>query len=453
MGIMKVHFRHTKGVCCFSPLSCSLRATVRIVIRATHNMRVKAILVPPGRISSSGIIRPLGPIVHVTASSSRGIVRGGGRGRTRTCIVYGRGVTGRKLSVGLITTRCAFSGGGLLFCFATSKQVSFHRLIGSLTSIFHAHVRLQRVNIHSRAGVLNNVKVYKERLYYESCLASFMPMSVGVTGRRGLSLGPAGVSNMYNELVYYLGGRRRACRCLGDHLPLIKSSMVAPAKVRKRISKIGMLHRLIGIIISGKRRGRLRRCTMSSLGFAPQHHESIHMASRRVGRLRKLRSGKDARRRGRHPRQRGHERGGHNGCHERQGSAQSGGRTPTKRSSRRHVTPRASTKDRGHRGHRCGSHNGCHKEGCESHNRGHRCHRRGRGNRGQRCQRHDGCHNEGCGHSHKRGTSHRGDNKNKRGHRCHKRQGFQQRQGCSEGGCRNKGGRHKRRGQNSGPRS
>lgn len=181
------------------------------VIRATHNIRCNRIIVKPHRMRSGRVISPLGPIVHGTAtSSSVGLTRGGVH-RGRTFGVYLHGVGGRNLPVHLVSMRFAFSIGGVVFCFATSKHVSFHRLIGSLTTIFHAHVRLHRVNIHSRTGVLNNVNDYNHPLYYTAFLNSFRPISVHVTGSRDLSLGPAGVSNVYNHLVYYLGCRGRVC--------------------------------------------------------------------------------------------------------------------------------------------------------------------------------------------------------------------------------------------------
>lgn len=288
-GMVKMEFQATKGVCFFSPKRFRVGRKSRMVIRATQKVRCKHIIDTPGRISSSSIIRPLGSIVHVTARRSRGAMRGGHRGRGRTFGVYRRGVHGRKLSVGLVRTRCAFSGGGILFCFATSKHVSFHRLMGSLTTIFEAEVRLHRVKIESRAGVHKKVNVYKHPLYYDACLARFTTMSVGVTGRRGLSLGPAGVSKIYKELVYYLAGRRRACRILGDRLPSIKSGIAADSKLAKAMRSLDMLHELIGIVIGLRgSRGRVHRCGTSSLGFHPEEG-GRGMSGRRRGGLTTLR--------------------------------------------------------------------------------------------------------------------------------------------------------------------
>lgn len=288
--MMNIEFHGMNGVCCFDPGSCRVGANSRIVIRATQKVRCKGIMLTPERMNRRSIIRPLGRILHITAGrSSRERTRGEIE-RERTFGVYRGGVHRRNLRVGLVSTRCAFSGGGILFCFATSNEVSFHRLMGSLTTVFGAHVRLHRVNIHSRAGVLKKVNVYKEYLYYRACLSRFTPMSVGVTGRRGLSLGRAGVSNIYKELVYYLGGRRRACRRLGGGLPKLKSAIAAPSKLAKAMRDMGILHRHMGMVMRVGSRGRVRRFPMSSLGFEPEGG-GIGISRGRLGRLKGLRSG------------------------------------------------------------------------------------------------------------------------------------------------------------------
>ncbi len=247
-----MHFGDIKGVCCFSPKRLAMGTNSDIVIRATENIRYNSIIINGGVMSSRSVITPVGPMVQITAPRSFGRVRGGGVGRGRTFSVYRGGVLRCDLGVDLIRIRYAFSGSGLLFCFASSGEISFHRLIGSLTDIFHAHVRLERVNIHSRTGVLNNLNVYNEPFYYTDFLNRFRPISVGVTARRDLSLGPAGVDNAYNELVYYLGCRRSNCRRLLEVAPGRNTVIRAPSN-ENIIARSGALANGLGMELGSAR--------------------------------------------------------------------------------------------------------------------------------------------------------------------------------------------------------
>lgn len=168
MGVINIEFGGTKGVCCFSPMRLRMRGDVSMMMRATEKLRCKAMMINPGRVSRDRLISPLGPVVEVTASRSERMCLRGGRGTGRAFRLYRRGVGRRSLGVFLVSYRCAFSEGGLVFCFATRNEVSFERLMGSLTSVFGAEVRLERVNIESRTGAVNKLKPYKEGLYYSS---------------------------------------------------------------------------------------------------------------------------------------------------------------------------------------------------------------------------------------------------------------------------------------------
>ncbi len=246
--------------CCFSPSSGMIGIKSGMVIRARGNGNFNIIDRTGFGVRRSGVISPLGGVLHFTGSGSLGQVRRGEGGRRRTFSIYRRLIGRRGLSVGLIRIRCSFSNDGIVFFFASSKHISFHRLMGSLTTGFRAEVRLERVNIHSRTGVLNNLKVYNRPCYYGRFLDSFRPISVGVTGRRNLSLGPAGVSNDYNELVYYLGCRRSTCRCLGSFAPRVKTAIGARGNVNIIAS--------MGLVANGLCIGPLRD---SSVPFGARH--------------------------------------------------------------------------------------------------------------------------------------------------------------------------------------
>lgn len=94
-----------------------------------------------------------------------------GTGRTgdhrRSAVVRDHRVTGSlNLGVGVNSIRCRNSNGGTVFCCVTSRHMSFHRLVGMLTSAFRIHVRVGRVNTHRRTNHVNNANPYNERLYY-----------------------------------------------------------------------------------------------------------------------------------------------------------------------------------------------------------------------------------------------------------------------------------------------
>lgn len=142
--------------------------TIRTAPKRSVNMMALAKHLIPLRVQGTGVgpSMRVGHVCHGTGPMSvRGFSRTG-TGR-RTAVVHSHRVTSDLgLSVGVKSIRCRKSNGGTVFCCVTSRQMSFHRLVGMLTRTFHIHVRVGRVNTHRRTKHVNNVNPYKHRLYY-----------------------------------------------------------------------------------------------------------------------------------------------------------------------------------------------------------------------------------------------------------------------------------------------
>lgn len=169
---MRMRFGGAHGKCCHGDGGVGLRGKSVITIRTTPkrsvNMMALANELIPLRVGGTGFgtSTRVGQVCQGTGPIS---VRGFGRtgsGR-RTAVVHTHRVTlGLGLGVGVKSIRCRKSNGGTVFCCVTSRQMSFHRLVGMLTRTFQMHVRVGRVNTHRRTKHVNKVNPYKHRLYY-----------------------------------------------------------------------------------------------------------------------------------------------------------------------------------------------------------------------------------------------------------------------------------------------